>query len=57
MYKMNSSNLPIYECAEKDLKGFTTTEKDKKRQIDRMPISHFRNFKLDLFEEDNKQNG
>jgi hypothetical protein len=34
------------------LKGFTTTEKDKKRGVDRYPPENFRNFKTDLLKED-----
>ena len=33
---------------EKDLKGFTTTEKDRKRGVDRFPPINFRNRKEDI---------
>ena len=54
---MKSSNVPIYDCNEKDLKGFTTTEKDKKRGKDNTPTSHFRNFSMDLFKEEKLDDG
>lgn len=34
------------------MKGFTTTEKDKKRNTDRFPPDNFRNFSTDLLKED-----
>jgi len=34
------------------LKGFTTTEKDKKRNTDRFPPDNFRNTSTDLLKED-----
>jgi len=34
------------------LKGFTTTEKDKKRGVDRFPPIEFRNRDTDLLKED-----
>ena len=45
-------NLAIYDIPEKNLKGFTTTEKDKKRNVDRNPPPNFRNFSTDLLKED-----
>ena len=45
-------NLPIYDIPEKTLKGFTTTEKDKKRNVDRYPPPNFRNFSTDILKED-----
>lgn len=41
-------NLQIFDIPEKNLKGFTTTEKDKKRDISKWPPDNFRNFKYDL---------
>jgi hypothetical protein len=45
-------NLIIYDIPEKNLKGFTTTEKDKKRGVERFPPENFRNKKHDLLKED-----
>lgn len=45
-------NLPIFDIPEKNLKGFTTTEKDKKRDVERFPPDNFRNFKHDLIKEE-----
>jgi hypothetical protein len=45
-------NLAIYDIPEKNLKGFTTTEKDKKRNVERYPPANFRNFTTDLLKED-----
>jgi len=47
-----SKNLPIYHINEANLKGFTTTEKDKKRGVDRMPPIEFRNRKSDIVQEE-----
>jgi hypothetical protein len=46
-----SKNLKIFHVPENNLKGFTTTEKDKKRGVDRMPPSEFRFRDQDKFEE------
>ena len=46
------TNLKMYDIPEKNLKGFTTTEKDSKRGTDRYPPDNFRNFKLDLIKEE-----
>ena len=43
--------MPVYDIDEKDLKGYTTYEKDKQQGRDKMPPKRFRNTKLDLFEE------
>ena len=49
-------NLPIYDIPEKNLKGFTTTEKDKKRGVERFPPDNFRNYTHDLIKEEPVQN-
>ena len=51
--KMNK-NLPIFDIPEKNLKGFTTTEKDKMRGVDRNPPDNFRNTTGDLLKEETK---
>ena len=48
---MHKKNLHIFDIQEKDLKGFTTTEKDRKRGVDRFPPIQFRNKKEDIFDE------
>ena len=45
-------NLPIFDISEKNLKGFTTTEKDKKRGVERFPPDNFRNYDHDLIKEE-----
>ena len=45
-------NLFIYDIPEKNLKGFTTTENDKRRGVDRYPPENFRNVKYDLLKEE-----
>ena len=40
--------MPIYHTDEPNLKGFTTTEKDKKRGVDRFPPEEFRDRGTDL---------
>jgi hypothetical protein len=44
--------VPIYHTDESNLKGFTTTEKDKKRGVDRFPPEEFRNRDTDLLMEE-----
>lgn len=41
-------NCPIYHTTNKDLKEFTTTEKDAKKQISRMPTKEYQKFDEDL---------
>jgi hypothetical protein len=43
--------LQIFDIQEKDLKGFTTTEKDRKRGVDRFPPLGFRNKEEDLYDD------
>ena len=44
-----AANCPIYHTTTKDLKEFTTTEKDFKKKISRVPTSEYRNYDEDLF--------
>lgn len=53
---MLNKNLVIYEIPEKTLKGFTTTEKDKNRGVDKYPPDNFRNTKYDILKEDPNKN-
>ena len=48
-YKSQKKNFPIFEVPEPNLKGFTTTEKDKKRATDRFPLNRFRNKAHDIY--------
>lgn len=52
--EVTNQNLPIYEIPEMHLRGFTTTEKDKKRGVDRMPPPQFRQRTCDLIKEEEK---
>lgn len=36
--KLYNKNLPVYGVTTKDLKDFTTTEKDMKKQVNRFPL-------------------
>lgn len=45
-------NLKLFYIPEKNLKGFTTTENDKKRDVTRFPPDNFRNFTQDIFKEE-----
>jgi hypothetical protein len=48
---LHKKNLHIFDIQEKDLKGFTTTEKDRKRGVDRFPPIQFRNRADDFCDE------
>lgn len=48
-------NLKIFHIEESNLKGFTTTEKDKKRGTDRFPPEEFRFRESDLLHEEKTQ--
>ena len=48
-------NLPIYDIQEQNLRGYTTTEKNKKQSIDKFPPEDFRNYAEDLIPEERKQ--
>lgn len=51
--ELTSTNLKIFHIYnEKNLKGFTTTEVDKKRGTSRFPLAHFRYTESDLLTED-----
>lgn len=58
LYGMHTKkNLPIYDIQEQNLRGYTTTEKNKKQSIEKYPPEDFRNYAEDLIPEDNKQAG
>jgi len=52
---INNSNCPIFCIQAKDLKDFTTTEKDMKKSISRFPTSEYRNFAEDLLDNQTPQ--
>jgi hypothetical protein len=45
---VNGKNVPVFTVATKDLKDFTTTESDMKKQKSRFPPSEYRNKGEDL---------
>ena len=47
-----TKNLPIYDIQEQNLRGYTTTEKNKKQSIDKFPPEDFRNYAEDLIPEE-----
>ena len=47
-------NLPIYDIQEQNLRGYTTTEKNKKQSVDKFPPEDFRNYAEDLIPEEKK---
>jgi len=54
-YVMKQTNCPVYHATSKDLKDYTTTEKDMKRGSSRFPPPNLRKTEEDLFaEEDSK---
>lgn len=44
-------NLPIYGIKNKDLREFTTTEKDRDKGVSRIPLKLARLFEEDILEE------
>ena len=49
---LTKTNLPVYKIDEKNLKGFTTTEKDMKRGIEKFPPIEMRDYANDIIQED-----
>lgn len=47
---MHGSNCPVFCITAKDLKDFTTTEKDMKKSISRFPTPEYRNQQEDLLD-------
>jgi hypothetical protein len=45
-------NLPIYGIKNKDLREFTTTEKDRDKGISRIPLTLARLYEEDILEEE-----
>jgi len=53
-YNLKQSNCPVFHATSKDLKDYTTTEKDMKKGSSRFPPPSLRNASEDLFPEENK---
>jgi len=51
-YNMKQSNCPVFHAVSKDLKDYTTTEKDMKKGSSRFPPPSLRSKEEDLFPED-----
>ena len=51
-YNLKRKNVPIFHVTSKDLKDFTTTEKDMKKQVSKFPLMDMRNTSEDLFSDD-----
>ena len=51
--KLKSFNLPIYGIQNTNLRDYTTTEKDMKRGVSRMPPSQLRLHEEDIMKQGN----
>ena len=49
--KIHNKNLPIYAVPNKDLRDYTTTEKDLKKGVSKHPLDSQRIFDEDLLKE------
>ena len=49
-YTKKQRNVPIFYATSKDLREFTTTEKDMKKEIARFPTPNYRTNEEDLFD-------
>lgn len=50
-YIKKQKNVPMFYATSKDLREFTTTEKDMKREISKFPTPNYRTNEEDLFDE------
>lgn len=50
-YIKKQKNCPIFYATSKDLRDFTTTEKDMKKEIVKFPTPNYRTTEEDLFDE------
>ena len=55
-YNMKRSNCPVHHATSKDLKDYTTTEKDMKKGSSRHPPPSLRKYTEDLFEDNITRN-
>jgi hypothetical protein len=46
----HKKNCPVFCVTSKNLKDYTTTEKDMKKQVSRFPPPEYRNLQEDLLE-------
>ena len=51
-YINKQKNVPMFYATSKDLREFTTTEKDMKKEIARFPTPNYRTNEEDLFGEE-----
>lgn len=51
-FAFHKKNLPIFHVTSKDLRDYTTTEKDMKKSISRFPLMNMRAKSEDIFNED-----
>lgn len=49
-YVKKQKNVPIFYITNKDLRDFTTTEKDMKKEYSRFPTPNYRTTEEDLFD-------
>ena len=49
-YVKKAKNVPFFYTSSKDLRDFTTTEKDMKKDLSRFPTPNFRTNDEDLFD-------
>ena len=50
-YVKKQKNIPMFYVTVKDLRDFTTTEKDMKRDVVRFPTPNYRTTEEDIFDE------
>ena len=50
-YIKKQKNVPMFYATSKDLREFTTTEKDMKKEISKFPTPNYRTTEEDLFDE------
>ena len=50
-YIKKQKNVPMFYATSKDLREFTTTEKDMKKEISKFPTPNYRTNEEDLFDE------
>jgi len=56
-YIKKQKNVPMFYATSKDLREFTTTEKDMKKEIARFPTPNYRTNEEDLFDESASASG
>jgi hypothetical protein len=51
-FAFHRKNLPVFHVTSKDLRDYTTTEKDMKKSISRFPLMNMRDKSEDIFSDD-----